>query len=64
MRACRLEQVGRAFNITKIELRTVGEVPGIDGEEFARIAARAKDCTVSRALTGTEITLEASLAGN
>jgi lipoyl-dependent peroxiredoxin len=59
-----LEQVGSAFNITKIELRTVGEVPGIDGEEFTRIAAQAKDCTVSRALTGTEITLEASLAGN
>lgn len=58
-----LEQVGSAFNITKIELRTVAEVPGLDDEEFARIAAQAKDCTVSRALTGTEITLEASLAG-
>jgi lipoyl-dependent peroxiredoxin len=59
-----LEQVGSAFNITKIELRTVGDVPGIDGDEFARIAGQAKDCTVSRVLTGTEITLEASLAGN
>ncbi len=59
-----LEQVGSAFNITTIELRTVGDVPGIDGAEFERIAREAKDCTVSRALTGTEITLEASLAGS
>jgi osmotically inducible protein OsmC len=58
-----LAQVGSAFNITRIELRTVGDVPGVDHAFFTDLAGRAKDCTVSRALTGTEITLEASVAG-
>jgi osmotically inducible protein OsmC len=57
-----LEQVGSAFNITRIELRTVGEVAGVDAEQFAAFAKEAKDCTVSRVLTGTEITVEAHLA--
>ena len=30
---------------------------------FSDLAERARDCTVSRALAGTEITLEASIAG-
>ena len=58
-----LAQVGASFNITRIELRTVGDVPGVDHAFFSDIARKAKDCTVSRALTGTEITLEASVAG-
>ena len=58
-----LAQVGASFNITRIELRTVGDVPGVDHAFFSDIATKAKDCTVSRALTGTEITLEASVAG-
>ena len=41
----------------------VGDVPGIDNAFFTDLAHQAKDCTISRALTGTEITLEASLAG-
>jgi osmotically inducible protein OsmC len=57
-----LAQVGTAFNITRIELRTVGDVPGVDQAFFQGLAQRAKDCTVARALTGTEITLEARLA--
>ncbi len=57
-----LAQAGAQFNITRIELRTVGDVPGADQALFADLAQRAKDCTVARALTGTEITLEASLA--
>lgn len=59
----KLEQVGSAFTITSIELATQGEVPGLDQAAFAEFARQAKDCTVSRALTGTEITLEARLAG-
>jgi lipoyl-dependent peroxiredoxin len=59
-----LAQVGSGFNITRIELRTVGDVPGIDHGLFDDLAKQAKDCTVSRALTGTEITLEASVAGD
>jgi osmotically inducible protein OsmC len=58
-----LAQVGAGFNITRIELRTVGEVPGVDQAAFHELAERAKDCTVSRALAGTEITLEAGIAG-
>lgn len=58
-----LAQVGSSFNITRIELRTVGDVPGVEPALFHELAERAKDCTVSRALAGTEITLEASVAG-
>jgi osmotically inducible protein OsmC len=58
-----LAQVGAGFNITRIELRTVGEVPGVGQAAIHELAERAKDCTVSRALAGTEITLEASIAG-
>ncbi len=59
----RLEQVGAQFNITQIQLTTTADVPGLEPERFDEIARAAKDCTVSRALTGTEITLSASLAG-
>jgi osmotically inducible protein OsmC len=50
--------------ITKIDLVTVGHVPGIDAAAFAEHAAAAKaGCIVSRALAAVpEITLEASLA--
>jgi lipoyl-dependent peroxiredoxin len=58
----RLEQVETGFDITLIELRAVGDVPGVDAATFERIAKEAKNCTVSRALAGTEITLEATLA--
>jgi lipoyl-dependent peroxiredoxin len=58
----RLEQLETGFTITNISLETVGEVPEVDAEEFARLAQQAKDtCPVSRALAGTEITLEARL---
>lgn len=49
-------------NITRIELHTVGDVPGVDAASFIDLAQRAKDSTVARALAGTEITLEASVA--
>ena len=51
--------------ITKIDLVTVGQVPGITDATFQDAAAAAKaGCPVSRALAGVpEITLEASLAG-
>jgi lipoyl-dependent peroxiredoxin len=50
--------------ITKIELVTVGKVPGIDEASFVEHANAAKaGCPVSRALVGgPEITLHASLA--
>ncbi len=61
----RLEQLETGFAITNITLQTVGEVPGVDADTFARLAQQAKDtCPVSRALAGTEITLEARLASD
>ena len=61
----RLEQLDTGFAITNIALDTVGDVPGVDADTFARLAQQAKDtCPVSRALAGTEITLEARLASD
>lgn len=61
----RLEQLDAGFTITNIGLETVGEVPGVDAETFGRLARQAKEtCPVSKALAGTDITLEARLAGD
>jgi osmotically inducible protein OsmC len=59
-----LRPVDGAPTITKIELVTVGEVPGLDEASFITQAEAAKKgCPVSRALAGVpEITLKASLA--
>ncbi len=57
-----LEKVGDGFSITRINLDTVGEVPGISEGQFMEIAEAAKKgCPVSRLLTGAEITLNARL---
>jgi len=49
--------------ITGVHLTVVGHVQGIDAEEFAKAAEDAKqNCPVSKALTGTTITLDATLA--
>jgi osmotically inducible protein OsmC len=50
--------------ITRIDLTTVGRVPGMDETTFVKNAEAAKaGCPVSRALAGVpEITLSASLA--
>jgi osmotically inducible protein OsmC len=59
-----LRPVDGTPTITKIELVTVGSVPGIDEATFIELANGAKaGCPVSRALAGVpEITLKASLA--
>jgi osmotically inducible protein OsmC len=59
-----LRPVDGAPTITKFELVTVGEVPGLDEAAFVTQAEAAKaGCPVSRALAGVpEITLQASLA--
>jgi osmotically inducible protein OsmC len=61
----RLEQLETGgFSITQIALETVGDVPGIDAAQFEALAEEAKaTCPVSRALAGTEVTLQARLAG-
>jgi osmotically inducible protein OsmC len=49
--------------ITGIHLTVRGEVPGVSAEAFAEAAEKARTgCPVSQALTGTTITLDASLA--
>jgi osmotically inducible protein OsmC len=59
-----LEQLDTGFSITRIRVSTVGEVPGVDANEFSKLAEEAKaTCPVSRALAGTPIELEATLAG-
>jgi lipoyl-dependent peroxiredoxin len=58
----RLEQLDEGFRITRIAIKTVGEVPGFDNDQFVALAEQAKaTCPVSLALAGTEITLEAGL---
>lgn len=57
-----IDKDGDGFTITKIELHTEVRVPGLDEGEFQSIATTAKEkCPVSRALAGTEITLDAEL---
>ncbi|MBV9817933.1 MAG: OsmC family protein [Solirubrobacterales bacterium] len=59
-----LKIVDDAPTITKIALKTVGKVPGLDEDGFKAAAEDAKkNCPVSKALAGvSDITLEASLA--
>ncbi len=57
-----LEKVGEAFKITRIELHTEAEIPGLDENTFREQADTAKqNCPVSQALAGTEISLNAKL---
>jgi osmotically inducible protein OsmC len=50
------------FKLTGIKLTVKGEVEGLDEAGFQRAAQGAKaGCPVSKALTGVEITLDASL---
>jgi lipoyl-dependent peroxiredoxin len=51
------------FRISGIKLTVEGEVDGLDEAAFKKAADEAKaGCPVSKALTGTTITLDASLA--
>jgi osmotically inducible protein OsmC len=59
-----LEKLDSGFAITRIELATEAEVPGIEAAAFAREAEGAKqNCPVSKALAGVEIVLDAKLLG-
>lgn len=59
-----LDTAGEGFAITKSELTVKGVVPGLDDEQFAKLAADAEQaCPVSNVLRGNaEITLKASLS--
>lgn len=57
-----LDKVGEGFKITKIQLQTEAEIPGIDDKVFQEHARQAKaGCPVSQALSATPIELEAKL---
>lgn len=59
--AVTLDQVDGGFEISQSALTLVAKVPGIDAEEFAKIAKDAElNCPVSK-LLDCEITLEHSL---
>ncbi|HMN99362.1 MAG TPA: OsmC family peroxiredoxin [Miltoncostaeaceae bacterium] len=56
-------KIGDATSITRIDVKTVGKVPGIDQAAFEKVAEEMKTgCIVSRALAGVpEFTLTATL---
>ena len=59
----RLRNIDGAPTIVGVDLETEGSVPGVDEQEFQRLAEQAKaNCPVSRALASVpEITLTAKL---
>ncbi|MEV6488224.1 OsmC family protein [Actinoplanes sp. NPDC051633] len=59
-----LDKTDAGFGVTRIDLDTVGAVPGIDEGTFQKIAEGAKEnCPISRLLSpGAQITLTAKLA--
>jgi osmotically inducible protein OsmC len=60
----KLEMLSDGPRITTIELDNESEVPGIDAKTFQEQAEATKTgCPVSKALTGTEIRLNAKLKG-
>ena len=52
------------FGVTRIDLETVGNVPGIDDATFQKVAEGAKEnCPISRLLSpGAQISLTATLS--
>jgi lipoyl-dependent peroxiredoxin len=59
-----LDKTDAGMTVTRIDLDTVGVVPGVDQAEFAKLAEGAKaNCPISRLLSpGAEITLNATLS--
>jgi lipoyl-dependent peroxiredoxin len=59
-----LDKTDAGMTVTRIDLETVGDVPGIDDADFQKIAEGAKaNCPISRLLSpGAEISLSARLA--
>ena len=59
-----LERADSGFRISRIDLSTTADVPGIDDAAFREQADTAKaNCPVSKALAGVDIQLDARLAG-
>jgi osmotically inducible protein OsmC len=60
--AVHIEKLPEGFTITKIDIKTVGDVDGIDNDTFQKHAADTKGaCPVSKALKSVEMMLEAKL---
>ncbi len=59
-----LDKTDAGMTVTRIDLDTVGAVPGIDEAQFAKLAEGAKaNCPISRLLSpGAEISLTARLS--
>ncbi|MEV6635238.1 OsmC family protein [Actinoplanes sp. NPDC051470] len=59
-----LDKTDGGFGVTRIELETVGDVPGIDNDTFQKLAEGAKEnCPISRLLSpGAAISLTATLS--
>jgi osmotically inducible protein OsmC len=59
-----LDKTDAGMSVTRIDLETTGDVPGIDAGTFQKLAEDAKaNCPISRLLSpGAEITLTATLA--
>ena len=56
------DKTDQGWSITRIDLATEGNVPGVDEGTFRRLAEDAKkSCPVSKALAATPITLTATL---
>jgi osmotically inducible protein OsmC len=59
-----LEKVGEGFKITRIQLDTEADVPQLDAKAFQEHAEGAKkNCPVSVALAGVDLSLNARLVG-
>jgi hypothetical protein len=55
-------EVGEGFSITRIDLEIEADIPNISNDDFQKFALEAKqNCPLSKALTGTEIHLTATL---
>jgi osmotically inducible protein OsmC len=60
--ALQMNKLEKGWTINRIDLETIGEVPGMDAATFEATAASAKEtCPVSRVLAGAEIHMKATL---
>jgi len=60
--AVQFDKADGGFAITRIDLTTEADVPGVENSKFQELAENAKKgCPVSKALAGTKINLQARL---
>jgi osmotically inducible protein OsmC len=59
------DKTDAGMTVTRIDLETVGQAPGLDEAQFTKLAETAKEnCPISRLLSpGAQISLTARLAG-